>query len=111
MRRRIRPGPAARLIEGYSAKLQRRVRLFDHSSFAQWIRLEADPAVRPGQRRACLGRDHRHVPEKLTVATTRAVVRACDLRDDKSTAVRRHCEAPMLDNTGSCCFTAWAMER
>lgn len=35
----------ARLIEGYSAKLQRRVRLFDHSSFAQWIRLEADPAV------------------------------------------------------------------
>jgi hypothetical protein len=37
----------ARLIEGYSAKLQRRVRLFGfgHSSFAQWIRLEADPAV------------------------------------------------------------------
>ncbi|MDN8617154.1 hypothetical protein [Variovorax ginsengisoli] len=34
-----------RLIEAYSAKLQRRVRLFDHSSFAQWIRLEADPTV------------------------------------------------------------------
>ena len=40
----IRPR-GARLIEGYSAKLQRRVRLFDHTSFAQWIRLEADPAV------------------------------------------------------------------
>ena len=35
----------ARLIEAYSAKLQRRVRLFDHSSFAQWIRLEVDPSV------------------------------------------------------------------
>jgi hypothetical protein len=25
----------ARLIEGYSAKLQRRVRLFDHANFSQ----------------------------------------------------------------------------
>ena len=34
-----------RLIEGFSVKLQRRVRVFSHSSFAQWIRLEADPSV------------------------------------------------------------------
>ena len=34
-----------RLIEAYSAKLQRRVRFFDHLSFDQWIRLEADPAT------------------------------------------------------------------
>ena len=34
-----------RLIEAYSAKLQRRIRLFDHLCFAQWIRLEADPTT------------------------------------------------------------------
>ncbi len=34
-----------RLIEAYSAKLQRRVRFFDHLSFAQWIRLEANPTT------------------------------------------------------------------
>lgn len=40
----VRPR-GGRLIEGFSVKLQRRVRLFSHSSFAQWIRLEADPSV------------------------------------------------------------------
>ena len=35
-----------RLIEGFSPKLKRRMRLFSHASFAQWMRLEADPAVR-----------------------------------------------------------------
>ena len=39
-----RPG-GGRLIEGFSPKLRRRVRLFSHASFAQWMRLEADPAV------------------------------------------------------------------
>ena len=40
----VRPR-GGRLIEGFSAKLQRRVRLLSHPSFAQWIRLEADPSV------------------------------------------------------------------
>ena len=40
----VRPR-GGRLIEGFSPKLQRRVRLFSHASFAQWMRLEADPAV------------------------------------------------------------------
>src|SRR6185503_5066163 len=40
----VRPR-GGRLIEGFSVKLQRQVRLFSHSSFAQWIRLEADPSV------------------------------------------------------------------
>jgi tripartite-type tricarboxylate transporter receptor subunit TctC len=40
----VRPR-SGRLIEGFSVKLQRRVRLFSHSSFAQWIRLEADPSI------------------------------------------------------------------
>ena len=40
----VRPR-GGRLIEGFSVKLQRRVRVFSHSSFAQWIRLEADPSV------------------------------------------------------------------
>src|SRR5947207_1367794 len=40
----VRPR-GGRLIEGFSVKLQRRVRLFSYSSFAQWIRLEADPSV------------------------------------------------------------------
>ena len=40
----VRPR-GGRLIEGFSVKLQRRVRLFSHSSFGQWIRLEADPSV------------------------------------------------------------------
>ena len=35
----------ARLLEGYSPKLKRRVQLFDYPSFAVWIRLEADPKV------------------------------------------------------------------
>lgn len=35
----------ARLIEVHSPKLGRRVRLFDHLAFSQWIRLEVDPAV------------------------------------------------------------------
>src|SRR5436853_464549 len=35
----------ARLLEGYSPKLKRRVRFFDHLAFSQWIRLEAEPAV------------------------------------------------------------------
>jgi hypothetical protein len=40
----VRPR-GGRLIEGSSVKLQRRVRLFSYSSFAQWIRLEADPSI------------------------------------------------------------------
>ncbi len=36
---------AARLLEGYSPKLGRRVQLFDHAAFAVWIGLEADAAV------------------------------------------------------------------
>jgi hypothetical protein len=36
---------AGRLIEGLSPKLARRVRLFDHATFAAWIALEADPTV------------------------------------------------------------------
>ncbi|MDM0117862.1 hypothetical protein QTI66_37850 [Variovorax sp. J22R133] len=40
----VRPR-GGRVIEGFSAKLQRRIRLFSHSHFAQWIRLEADPSV------------------------------------------------------------------
>ena len=36
---------AARLLEGYSPKLGRRVQLFDHAAFAVWIGLEAAPAV------------------------------------------------------------------
>ena len=40
----VRPR-GGRLIEGFSAKMQRRVRVFSRTSFAQWIRLEADPAV------------------------------------------------------------------
>ena len=35
----------ARLIEGFSPKLGRRVTLFDHAAFATWIDLEADPEV------------------------------------------------------------------
>lgn len=35
----------ARLIESHSPKLGRRVRLFDHLAFSQWIRLEVDPLV------------------------------------------------------------------
>ena len=34
-----------RLLEAFSPKLGRRVRLFDHRSFRQWLRLEAEPAV------------------------------------------------------------------
>ena len=33
------------LLEGFSPKLCRRVRLFDRATFNQWLRLEADPAV------------------------------------------------------------------
>ena len=35
----------ARLLEAFSPKLCRRVRLFDHACFEQWIRFEADPSV------------------------------------------------------------------
>ncbi len=35
----------ARLLEAFSPKLGRRVRLFDHAAFEQWIVLEADPTV------------------------------------------------------------------
>jgi hypothetical protein len=35
----------ARLIEEFSPKLERRVQFFDHATFAQRIRLEADPTV------------------------------------------------------------------
>lgn len=35
----------ARLIEGFSPKLKRRVHLFDHLAFSLWIGLEADPRV------------------------------------------------------------------
>ncbi|MDM0118111.1 hypothetical protein QTI66_39270 [Variovorax sp. J22R133] len=35
----------ARLLEGFSPKLGRRVRLFDRATFDQWIRLEGDPTV------------------------------------------------------------------
>jgi hypothetical protein len=35
----------APLLEGFSPKLDRRVRLFNRSTFDQWLRLEADPAV------------------------------------------------------------------
>ena len=35
----------ARLLEGYSPKLQRSVQLFDYASFSIWIGLEADPSV------------------------------------------------------------------
>lgn len=35
----------ARMIEGFSPKLGRRVTLFDHAAFATWIDLEADPEV------------------------------------------------------------------
>ena len=40
------PGPRGRrLLEAFSPKLGRRVRLFDHRRFQQWLRLEADPSV------------------------------------------------------------------
>lgn len=35
----------SRLLEAFSPKLGRRVRLFDHRNFRQWLCLEADPAV------------------------------------------------------------------
>lgn len=35
----------SRLLEAFSSKLGRHVRLFDYRSFRQWLRLEADPAV------------------------------------------------------------------
>jgi hypothetical protein len=35
----------ARLLEAFSPKLRRRIRLFDRASFDQWVRLEADPQV------------------------------------------------------------------
>ena len=35
----------ARLLESYSPKLARRVQLFDHANFMQWVRLDADPSV------------------------------------------------------------------
>ena len=40
----VRPR-GGRLLEAFSPKLGRRVRLFDHRRFQQWLRLEADPAV------------------------------------------------------------------
>ncbi|MBW8832900.1 MAG: hypothetical protein JF606_26615 [Burkholderiales bacterium] len=38
--------PAARLLEAFSPKLARRVRLYDHTSFKLWISLEADAEVK-----------------------------------------------------------------
>lgn len=35
----------ARLIEGFSPKLGRRLQFFDHATFGVWIGLEADPSV------------------------------------------------------------------
>ena len=35
----------ARLIEGFSPKVGRRVQFFDHATFGVWIGLEADPSV------------------------------------------------------------------
>ena len=35
----------ARLLTAFSSKLGRTVRAFDHASFEQWVRLEADPSV------------------------------------------------------------------
>jgi hypothetical protein len=35
----------SRLLEAFSPKLGRRVRLFNHAAFEQWIQLEADPSV------------------------------------------------------------------
>ena len=35
----------ARLLEAFSPKLGRRVRLYDRATFDQWVRLEADPSV------------------------------------------------------------------
>lgn len=35
----------APLLEGFSPKIGRRVRLFDRATFDQWLRLEADPTV------------------------------------------------------------------
>ena len=35
----------SRLLEAFSLKVNRRVRLFDHARFDQWVRLEADPQV------------------------------------------------------------------
>jgi hypothetical protein len=35
----------ARLIEGFSPKLERRLQFFDHATFAVWIALEATPDV------------------------------------------------------------------
>ena len=35
----------ARLIEGFSLKLGRRVQFFDQATFGVWIGLEADPSV------------------------------------------------------------------
>ena len=35
----------ARLLEAFSLKLNRRIRLFDRAGFDQWVRLEADPQV------------------------------------------------------------------
>lgn len=35
----------ARLLEGFSPKLGRRICLFDRAAFDQWLRLEADPTV------------------------------------------------------------------
>jgi hypothetical protein len=48
-----------RLLQAFSPKLARPIRLFDHASFEQWIRLEADPAVLSlCERPARLGPDH-----------------------------------------------------
>jgi hypothetical protein len=35
----------ARLLEAFSLKLNRRIRLFDRASFDQWVQLEAEPQV------------------------------------------------------------------
>ena len=35
----------SRRLEAFSPKLARAIRLFDHATFEQWIRLEADPTA------------------------------------------------------------------
>ena len=47
----------ARLIEGFSPKLGRRLQFFDHTAFAVWIALEATPDVTG----VCLSRVARRV--------------------------------------------------
>jgi len=61
-----------RLLEAFSPKLTRPIRLFERASFEQWIRLEADPKAlraglgRPGGSRS-MSRQLRHCPRCMTL--------------------------------------------